>query len=163
MPRLILAVLVILTIAACVSAPDFPDEPVITFESLSKSEIPQTTINPLDSLMIQLSFTDGDGDLSGDSVDIFVVDSRFPGRPQPFNLPAIPAEGTANGISGDIFLNLIFEGAANPLCCIFNGRACQVDEDFPADTVVYSIQIMDRAGNLSNVVETPPVTIRCVR
>jgi len=63
----------------------------------------------------------GDGDLSlpdTDSIDIFLTDSRI-GLQTPLSLPLIPEEGTGNGISGDIFINLINETG---VCCIFNNR-----------------------------------------
>jgi hypothetical protein len=115
----------------------------------------------VDSIQIHFSFTDGDGDLSqtdSDSVDIFLVDSRL-GIQTPFGIPLIPEEGTGNGISGDIFINLI---NTNAVCCIFNNTFCEIDERFPVDTFSYSIQIMDRAGHLSNIIRTTPIEILCL-
>ena len=151
-----------LILASCVSAPDYPDEPVITFEQLSKNQIFQTSNGPDDSLRIQLSFTDGDGDLSqlnSDSVDIFLIDSRFPGVIRPFNIPLIPEEGTGNGISGDLFINIV---NTTGICCLFNNRYCIANEAFPVDTFSYAIQIMDRAGNRSNTIQTTPIEVLCL-
>lgn len=114
-----LYLLPVLLLAACVNPPDFPSEPVITFEGLNKNEIYQFTNGPLDSIRVHLSFTDGDGDLgqiASDSVDIFFTDSRL-GIQTPFRIPPIPAEGTGNGISGDIFISVI---NTTGICCIFN-------------------------------------------
>ena len=159
--RYLIAPLVVCCLAACVKAPEFPVEPVITFESLNKNEIFQFTNGPVDSLLIQFSFTDGDGDISsatGDSVNVFLTDSRL-GIEEPFRLPAIPPEGTGNGISGDIFVNVI---NTTGICCIFNRRICAEDPSFPRDTFSYSIRMVDRAGNSSNVIRTPPIDILCL-
>jgi hypothetical protein len=159
--RLALWLLACLTIASCVNPPEFPVEPVITYEGMNKSEIYQFTNGPLDSITIHFSFTDGDGDLSqldSDSIDIFVEDSRL-GIQTPFSLPLIPQEGTGNGISGDIFITII---NTTGICCIFNNRLCAADERFPVDTFSYSIQIVDRAGNFSNVIRTDPINILCL-
>ena len=149
-------------LASCVSAPEYPDEPVITFESLSKSQIFQISNGPVDSLRIQLSFTDGDGDLSrlsGDSVDIFLADSRFPQVIRPYSIPNIPVEGTGNGISGDLFIDIV---NTTNICCLFNNQYCVADERLPIDTFTYSIQIIDRAGNRSNTIRTTPIEVLCL-
>ncbi|CAH1001878.1 hypothetical protein LEM8419_02786 [Neolewinella maritima] len=147
-------------LAACVSPPDYPDEPVIVYEGISKDSIYQFTTGPQDSIVIQFSFTDGDGDISSsDSVDIFYVDSRFPNEPPtPLAFPLIPTEGTGNGISGDVFFTLI---NTNQICCVFNGRLCIDDPRYPVDTLSYSFYIQDRAGNVSNTIRTEQINILC--
>lgn len=148
-------------VTSCVKPPEFPVEPVITFESLNKTQIYQFTNGPLDSIQVHFSFTDGDGDLSqidSDSVDVFLTDSRL-GIQSPFRLPLIPPEGTGNGISGDVFINVI---NTTGICCIFNNRLCAEEPTYPVDTFTYAIQIRDRAGNLSNVVRTDLIEILCL-
>jgi len=155
----ILYLLPVLLFAACVNPPDFPDEPVITYEGLNKAQIYQFTNGPLDSIELHFSFTDGDGNLSqGDSIDIFLTDSRL-GIQTPFSLPQIPTEGTGNGISGDIFINLV---NTTGVCCIFRNRFCAEDPTYPVDTFSYTIQIQDRAGNLSNIIRTEQIEILCL-
>lgn len=166
--RYSLLLLPVLFFAACVNPPDFPDEPVITYVGISKNSIRQfnESNQVLDSIIIQFSFTDGDGDLSlrNDSFsDIFLNDSRLEALITPFNVPLIPTEGTGNGISGDIFITLI---NSSGVCCIRdrgNGLRdiCFTDTSFPLDTFRYNIQIMDRAGNMSNIIQTEPIQIRC--
>lgn len=160
-PYLLAFSALLLVFTACVKPPEFPNEPVITFESLNKDQIYQFTNGPLDSIQVHFSFTDGDGDLSlidSDSVDVFLTDSRL-GIQTPFRLPMIPPEGTGNGISGDIFINVI---NTTGICCIFNNRLCAADPSYPVDTFTYSIQIRDRAGNLSNIIRTDPIEILCL-
>jgi hypothetical protein len=160
-PTLLFLLLMVFLTTACVNPPEFPNEPVLTFEALNKAEIYQFTNGPLDSLQIHFSFTDGDGDLSqidSDSIDVFLTDSRL-GLQTPFRLPLIPPEGTGNGISGDIFINLI---NTTGVCCIFNNRLCAEDPNYPVDTLSYSIQIKDRAGNFSNIIRTDQIQILCL-
>lgn len=147
-------------LAACANAPDFPDEPVIVYEGVDKDEIFQAILGIEDSITFHLTFTDGDGDLGQDSTSIFFTESRL-GSLTPFKIRPFPTEGTGNGINGDLYITLInpFQG----ICCIVNNQACQVNESFPLDTVSYTIQIMDRAGNLSNSVKTDVINIKCLR
>ena len=149
-------------VTACVNPPDYPDEPVIQYEGVNKNTIYQFTNGPLDSITIQFSFTDGDGNLSTpDSADIFFRDSRFPNvEPTALSFPVIPAEGTGNGISGDVFFTLINE--AQSVCCAFNDRFCIADERFPVDTFSYFIYIKDRDGNVSNTIQTEQIQILCL-
>lgn len=168
MLRSLLYLLPVLLLAACVKAPEFPNEPVIEFVSMSKFSINQANADlPLDSIRIHLTFTDGDGDLGQngtDDVQVVLTDSRSNGRVPgliriPLRLPDIPSEGTGNGISGDIFISL--ENEAVAVGCISNRRLFAQDPDLPIDTVSYAIQISDRAGNMSNVVNTDIIEIIC--
>lgn len=150
-------------LAGCVNPPEYPDEPVIQYEGISKNTIYQFTNGPQDSIVIQFSFTDGDGNLSSeDSTDIFIKDSRFPELPPTIvgAFPTIPAEGTGNGISGDVFFTVINSGQG--VCCIFNDRFCVADEAFPVDTLSYEIYILDQAGNQSNTIRTEQIQVLCL-
>lgn len=150
-------------LAACVSPPDYPEEPVITYEGISKDSIFQFTNGPADSLVVHFSFTDGDGDISTeDSTDIFLRDSRFPDLPPTVvgAFPPIPSGGTSNGISGDVFFTIINSGQG--ICCIFNNTFCAEDERLPVDTFHYEIYIVDRAGNQSNTIRTETIAIDCL-
>lgn len=156
--------LLLAAFSACVNPPEFPDEPVITYVGLSKNQIYQNTNGPRDSIIIHFTFTDGDGDLSkigADTLsDLFIQDSRLAGLTTPFTLPVFDNEGTGNGISGDIFLTI--DNQAQAVCCIANNRFCAENPAVPVDTFSYSIQIADRAGNLSNVIRTEPISILCL-
>ena len=149
----------------CVSPPDYADEPMIVYESMSKTILAAFNgpDSRQDSIVIQFSFTDGDGDISfADSTDIFIKDSRFPDLPPTVlgAFPEIPADGTGNGISGDVFFTIINSG--QQICCIANGRFCAQFEDIPFDTLSYEIYIRDRAGNISNTIQTEQIQIACL-
>lgn len=151
----------------CISPPSYPIEPQISFLSISK-----TTAVQLDSLRVEFSFTDGDGDLgfepyspsdcdlcsdsclTEETLSIFVFDNRSECL-TPFNVPSIPPKGSSDAISGKI--NMVIY----PVCCIVNGFACIPSSEQPTDTVIFSIQLKDRAGNLSNIIDLPPVIVSC--
>ena len=155
----ILSIAVVVAFFSCANPPDFPLEPIITYESISVNTINQSAIES-DSARITISFTDGDGDLGRenmDSVDIFIIDNRIDFMQPGFVIPFIGLQGVGKGISGEITF------VAPPNCCIFeNGLPpCQPSTEFPIDTVTYDIFIVDRAGNESNRVTTEPIFIRC--
>ena len=146
---------------ACVKPPNYPDEPVIAFKSQSKN-IMQQGKQGEDSMTITLTYTDGDGDLGFPGNDsepsIFVKDGRdgFP-RFQ-YKLPYVEPQGTGNGISGEISI------VVPTACCIENsqGVVLSCDEvDIDRDTLVYLLTIKDRAGHVSNEIQTNPIVLIC--
>lgn len=153
----------LLFMASCTQAPEYPIEPVITFDNLNKNQVFQFTNGPVDTLILRFSFTDGDGDLSQigtDSVDIFLTDSRLPTLPIPFRFPLIEEEGTGNGISGTATVTIL---NTDNICCIYESRLCAEDPEYPIDTFSYSIQIRDRANNFSNTIRTDQIQIICLQ
>lgn len=144
----------------CASRPDYPDEPLIEFVSLSKNLMKQSALGA-DSIQVSFSFTDGDGDLGDDSGEpnIFIVDSRDGFSKPSYRIPRIEQQGAGNGISGVITLVL------PTTCCIHvnasnDTTACQY-VPVPMDTLTYLISITDRAGHESNRIETPPIGLIC--
>lgn len=145
----------------CVKPPDYPDEPVIDFKTLSKNTMYQATFGQ-DSVVITFSFTDGDGDLGfqDDQSSIFIVDGRDSFSKPPYRIPYIEQQGAGNGISGEISI------VVPTTCCIYPPPLPPCDTVNPPqllDTVFYWIQIKDRAGHLSNQIETAPITLICKR
>ncbi len=144
----------------CVQPPDYPDEPVIEFMSLSKNVMKQTPLGP-DSILISFNFTDGNGDLGSvnGEPNIFIKDGRDGFDKPPYQIPFIPPQGAGNGISGMISI------VVPTTCCIYidpNGfpLACD-DVPIPFDTLTYLISIKDQAGHESNQIETPPIGLIC--
>ncbi|MEM8583375.1 MAG: hypothetical protein AAGF87_03850 [Bacteroidota bacterium] len=153
-----------LTCYACADAPEYPVEPVITYEGVSSTEIFQSTSGIRDSITIFFSFTDGDGDLTGvdtNEVDIIVSDSRVESLSTGFTFPDIDRDGTGNGISGDA--SIVLDNIAFSFCCLDldSEEICMEFPDFPEDEVIYTIQVRDRAGNFSNIIQTEPITVLC--
>jgi hypothetical protein len=158
--KLVFCSLAITVMAGCVKAPDHPIEPVLTYGGISSQSMDQGSFNN-DSLYVFLSFTDGDGDLGYSSqdttTDILVYDNRTNQLQERLKLPEVPDEGTSNGIEGEITLRLF------NTCCLFprNIPPCSSPQQYPTDTISYSILIIDRAGNKSNAITTDEVILRC--
>lgn len=161
----------------CESDENLSNVPFIDNATLSRNEIDQ-----YDSIRVKFNFMDGDGDLGSYDASIniygppsewslycgrcdlncfdtsslsqvFVLDIRTNcGNtffiPEIYNTP----------VRGEISLIII----SNDLCCILpNGIRCAPSTQYPADTVTFKIKLKDRAGNVSNEIETPPLIIRC--
>lgn len=153
-----------LALFSCVQPPDYPVEPEIDYIGFNTLTFPQGGPNaPSDTLILRFGFTDGDGDIGNadSTVDVFITDSRTPEFEESRKLPIIPEEGVGNGISGEITLR--FPNNPFQICCIIGDeQGCDGPIDgFPNDTFSYRIQIMDRAGNRSNPIQTETVTLLC--
>lgn len=148
----------ITTILACTKPPDYPLEPVIAFKSLSKTSLPQGNLNN-DSLTIIFTYTDGDGDLGNNdnAASVFLKDLRTGFESPTFSIPFVPEQGAGNGISGEIAVQVFTS------CCInrTTNQICMPFADYPIDTLIYEIYIVDRAGNQSNVITADPILLRC--
>ena len=125
-------------------------------EKQALDEVPSIeliSIDPLnvvqfqDSVIIKVSYQDGNGDLGGfpaDSVNLFVVDNRN-GVPFEFRIQELVPGGAEVPIKGTINItlqNLFLTGSGSQ------------------ENVSFSIHAIDRAGNRSNVVNTPQVTVK---
>ncbi len=162
---------VIGVLSGCVDPPDYPETPEIEFANLSRTNISQR-----DSLTISFTFKDGDGDIGfknldtisdfnpcdtnlteNETLNLFMVDNRT-GCFEVFNTPFLPRKGSYKAISGTVRVTL---GGATTCCKPPDGVPCQPTSDYPVDTVKYTIQLKDRAGHLSNEIETPPIFIEC--
>ncbi|MEZ4773626.1 MAG: hypothetical protein R3D00_10630 [Bacteroidia bacterium] len=115
-------------------------------------EIQLISVSPLSvkahqqEIVFKLEYTDGDGDLgSNNDTDrnVFVRDNRIDITHE-FRLKQLAPDGAVIPITG------IFE-VILPNTIITDGSG--------EEKVVFSIYIVDRAGNESNVVDTPEITI----
>lgn len=148
----------------CVHPPNYPDEPVIEFKSLSKNIMYQSKFGQ-DSVTITFSFTDGDGDLGfkDDQESIFILDGRDTFQKPSYRIPYIEQQGAGNGISGEISI------VVPTTCCIYPQITgippCDTSSSAPQmlDTVFYLLKIKDRAGHVSNQIQTSPITLVCRR
>jgi len=143
---------------ACVQPEEYPIEPVITFKSLSKSQMDQGNAFQ-DTITVVLSFTDGDGDIGteGNDINLSMIDSRTGQESQFYSLPFVPNPNEKYGISGEIYLQVY------SVCCIHPdlNEICEQWQDFPEDELTYEITLTDRAGNVSNAVTTSAIRILC--
>ncbi|MEQ8704047.1 MAG: hypothetical protein RIC19_09015 [Phaeodactylibacter sp.] len=152
-----------LALFSCVQPPDYPIEPELEYIGFNTLTFPQGGAGtPNDTLILTFAFTDGDGDIgySDNTIDIFLTDSRT-GFEEIRKLPVIPEEGVGNGISGEITLR--FPNQPSQICCLYpdSSQGCAPNPQFPTDTFSYTVQIMDQAGNLSNIIRTETVTLLC--
>ena len=116
--------------------------PQITLEEVG----PEQVVALEDSIYMRISFYDMDGDLGENFTDdknLFVVDQRL-NLAHEFRISNIVPGGADVPIQG--FLEWTI-----PSVYITNGNASQ--------KVNYSIYVVDRAGNQSNILETPTITI----
>jgi len=165
------------SLSACYEKPDFPNAPTITFDKIEKFTVQDAaTLATKDSIIISINFQDGDGDLGlaiGDTlspyqffnddgsinfnytnhkVSVFIQEGE---TFVPFILP-----NAELGYDGR-FQPLFEEGKSNPLEGTLRRRLNFSHNNFAPNTVMkFEVQIMDRALNLSNVVETDTVVIR---
>ena len=149
--------LAILLVVSCIKPPEYPDIPELELLGLSTDTMRQSSLNE-DSVVVFLSFTDGDGNIgSDDSLNVFVTDLRDGFLAHRFRMPKIPPEGANNGITAELTITVY------TTCCVYdNGDPpCTPSELVPTNTVSYGIYISDNDGNKSNVVETPLITLKC--
>ena len=158
-------VFVIFLIAGCIQPPDYPIEPVIEYQSLSKTTL-LSGKDGEDQTYLVVSFTDGDGDLGQPQgngsieLDFTLIDSRTGAVDEKFGIPFVPELGAANGISGEITARIFTS------CCIYpdwvtDAIGCEKSNQYLIDTLVYEVYITDRAGNESNHIFTDPIYILC--
>ncbi len=150
----LLSIVLALAITACIQPPDYPIEPEIEFVSVSKSEVLQA----IDTFRINFAYTDGDGDIGLDLDDpdnnVIITDSRT-GFEESFKVPVVPQQGASNGISGEISL-LVFAS-----CCLNSNPICLPTTEANPEEVTYTIQMFDKSGNASNIIQTSPIYLIC--
>lgn len=147
-------------IYSCANGPNYSDIPEIEFLSFDKTSMDQGLIND-DFVMMTLYFQDGDGDIGFDDTnrDITLIDNRTGDTYEQFKLPVVPSIGTGNGISGDIMIKVFNQ------CCIYPNNIPPCEENPPAEfntnDLSFTITLKDRAGNISNEITTPIITLNC--
>ena len=127
-----------------------------TDESLEISNTPQIeflSISPMEvvaykeKVIIRIKYIDGDGDLGENNPDVknlVVTDSRNQVGFQ-FRIPELAPPGSEIAITGELPIEM--DGIA------------LIDEEAPSELVSFSVQVTDRSGNQSNIVETSPITV----
>lgn len=107
---------------------------------------PDAVVALEDSIYMRISFYDKDGDLGENFTDdknLFVIDSRL-NLAHEYRISSIVPGGAEVPIQGELEWTI-------PSVYITNGNASQ--------KVSYSIYVVDRAGNQSNILETQQITI----
>jgi len=156
--HLLVSICVVLLLNNCSSTNDFSNVPTIEKIEVTKTEMRQGSINN-DSILLVIHFTDGDGDFGSDTQEnIFIEDSRTKTLVSAYKAPKVPDQGTGNGIAGKIWVTVYSScciTSQNPNCCL---------DDFgcpPFNELSYKVSIRDRAGNNSNMIESPTIRLLC--
>lgn len=116
--------------------------PYISLESINKTQVKQF----VDTIKINVSYDDADGDLGYEQPDSFAIevkDKRLV-NPDWYYLQPLAPEGESVHISG--IINIVIKNTF----LIGTGTSEQTD---------FTIRIKDRAGNWSNEIISPTITI----
>lgn len=117
-----------------------------------------------DSLTLSFAFRDGDGNLGSGAAglreNIILTDTRTNEVLTSYKIPDLPPSGAKGGIEGSILLKVYTE------CCLFppidSIPACSAVPDlYPSNVFTVKIKLQDDAGNMSNEVESSPITLLC--
>ncbi len=152
------------TLSACYKEPSFEKAPKITFEDISKDiRIDQFNGANKDSIMVNIFFQDGDGDLGYNETEKAVAQAtddynylirtfrKTKGTFTEFT-PLVPLSG--------YFPKLKTDGRTGP---IEGFLAYKIEFLHPftpkRDTVKFAIRIKDLSGNVSNEIETEEVVL----
>jgi hypothetical protein len=133
---------VLVLIVGCTKDEPISPVPEISFVSAS----PQTVTAYSTSLVVTISYLDGDGDLGQNNTDannLFMADSRN-GVVYGFRVRQLAPDDANIAITG----NLNVEVPSVPI--VGSGDS---------ETFTYTIHVVDRAGNESNRVVTAPITV----
>jgi hypothetical protein len=152
--RLLGLLLLSVGFGTCRSRQVFPSEPRIEFVFLEPSEIKALT----GSFDIEIKYQDGDGNLGSDNPDdknFFVIDNRtnLPDSVRTFSysLPDLSSNARNPSIQGTIKVKV-------PLAL---SSSFFYPYPLPAEEITdFSVYLMDRSGNKSNVIVTSRVKIQ---
>ena len=125
-----------------IEEPAFSIVPYIILEGVSSDTIIQFQEN----IRLTISYEDGDGDLGTSDPDvnqIFIKDARLEAADE-YYLPPLSPEDASISIQGS------FEVQLSPTFLLGNGTQ---------ETTIFTIYVVDQAGNKSNVIETDPILI----
>jgi hypothetical protein len=162
-------------LASCWKEPNFPNEPHIDFSYINQSTIRDNLDNPVAEITIAIKYQDGNGDLGLDDDEL--------------NPPYDPSPG--NKFTHNYFVETFienqgkFEPYVTAIADPYNGRFLRLDPDARSQALEgelrrkieiaegfdiqegarlkFRIQIADRSLNLSNTIETDPITMHFPR
>jgi len=117
--------------------------PAIQFMSIS----PDSVVEFTEPVIIRISYIDGDGDLGENEPEVknlFVMDNRNQVIFQ-FRIPELAPEGAKIAITGELPIEL--------------NSVAILEENVVQEPVIYTVWVVDRAGNQSNQIDTDPITV----
>ena len=148
-----LIILFAFLVIGCLKPSEFPNTPAISFKSSNHSFINECIgLTSCDTVKLTVEFKDGDGDIGipkGDTMmNIFLIDKRD-GYVTRYQMPDIKPKGNIKSVSGEFDILILGKQCRNMLPKLLQ------------DTITYKIQIKDKAGNISNTIDVPPIIIKC--
>lgn len=154
-------ILIIIALAffamACQTIPDYPVQPYISYGSAYFKELPQT-----DYIYLSINFKDGDGDLGLNSEDIALLDSadRYNIFPVLFRKVGDKYEEFKLVSYGGRFPRLRESAQSGPIEGTLQYKLGSLNF-FNEDSSIVKIRvyIRDRAGHVSNTIETAPFPV----
>ncbi len=154
MKRILVILAACIGIVSCFEAPKYSNIPKIAYKGF---EMNGNTVQSGESLILNFSFEDGDGDLgllntSDTSRNFFItLYSQNFTISDTFSIPNIPTSGSVDDISGTVRFNMIsyYSVVCNPFAVSVY------------DTCSFDFFVKDRAGNISNKVTTDKVIFQC--
>lgn len=182
----LITIFTILGFSSCLTKPDFPFQPSISFSSIVKKSILDPNNNPIeDSVIIEINFRDGNGDIgltAGDTTGNFapfLADksrnpfyynyyctiyrrNKFTGEYERFPMPKLPPP------NDNIETNL--HGRVPPL--LENARPSPIEGKLQykiggidpgifnkRDSIRFEVYIYDKALNKSNIINTTSILV----
>lgn len=139
---IVVLVLVIMTYSCSKDEVEFKATPEIEFVSISPSAVKEFQ----DEVSITIKYRDGDGDLGENIADVknlFVTDNRN-NVEYSFRIPELTPSGSEIAIEGNLEIDM------NSLSVVGSGNSEQV---------IFSVYLVDRSGNVSNVIATSAITV----
>lgn len=153
--------------SSCVKKANYPDVPVISYNSFTRYCSGSIT----DSALLRINFTDGNGDIGyaqelGAPIDLYVVplvyvyasktfqpiiESGSDTLTFPYSIPDITPTGSDKELNGIIQVN--FESFIQTQISNLTGFSGVADIHY----LQFKVWIYDRSGNKSNILITPPV------
>lgn len=155
-------------ISSCKKGPEYPKEPIIKFEKIEKFEVfNELTLSRQDSIVIAISFTDGDGDLGLDADDLLQPDYKDKYN---YIIDVYKKIGSSfvlidlGGKEYGNFAPLVDKKYRGPIDGVLR-RDIIIDHnlntEIPNNTVIrFEVKIIDRAFNISNKIITPEVRVK---
>jgi hypothetical protein len=131
------AAIILTSLASCGDKGSFPSTPDLRFKSIS----PNVAEAGKDTLIsIICSFKDEEGDIAG---PVYYRQSNFPDFDSLYSLPGLPAQPNMQG-------NIILQLHSNDIIFPVSSGS---------DTVTYFLYIKDKAGHISDTVETAKIVL----
>jgi hypothetical protein len=162
---LIFSFVFIAVLQSCYKEPNYELKPNISFNSISKDiRLDQFSGAKIDSIIVTLNFTDGDGDLGYNTEeigkDVKRTDYNYVVKTFRKNKGVFTSFEPQESLSG-FFPRLSFDKKPGPIEGKLSYRI-KIETafwPFKKDTVKFEVYIKDRAGNRSNTAESKPIII----